>query len=245
MEDNYITYEAYSDCFFRDKKYTLQLDHENIKRIEVEATTDDKSQYKRGKLTLKFILFDSIKDRSLAKKICQRKVVEFLNSLTYITGRSFYKYEEVDSSYALHVNINYSEIGGIMEVFSNFSDENFEKVGRKIKNGKAKSYLYKLYRAAMNNNDSFTKFMLLYGLFYHMFRTQNEVDRFIWGIDDTEVEMDSTRGNGTKETIYTYLRNQVGHTQVDSNFDEVVVKMSNCVQKLSYYVKKAIKSRLV
>ncbi|MNF00567.1 hypothetical protein D3C80_1994140 [compost metagenome] len=98
----------------------------------------------------------------------------------------------------------------------------------------------------MNNRDLFTRYMLLYGILYFIYRSQPKVDEFIWSTNNNEKEYKSTlKKKKEPETIYTYLRNQVGHTQKNSDLNEVVKQMSIHVNQLMEYVKKAIKKKLL
>lgn len=77
---------------------------------------------------------------------------------------------------------------------------------------------YTLFRAAMNNEDVVVKYMFLYQtlLFKHMnnngYESQNSVDKFIISHFSEDKHMyQKWNDTGRSETIYTRLRNQVGH----------------------------------
>lgn len=241
---NYIVYEAYSETIFGEMACDIDINKDSIKQIEIEVTNVENSNPPKGKLIAKFVLDDEIKDRDKAFDLCNTKMVELLNALAYRTEKTFYNYEVADSSFAMHIRIGHSDVTGTIQVRHAFSEKDFEKAGKKIKNGKAKSYLFKLYRAALSHQDSFTRFMLLYGVIYQIFQRQDAVDSFIRYKDPTVEQRTSTKNNNVQETIFTYLRNQVGHTQEDSDFEKVVEEMGVHVQRLSYFVKEAIKSKL-
>ncbi|RQN12311.1 hypothetical protein EHW71_03580 [Clostridium butyricum] len=77
---------------------------------------------------------------------------------------------------------------------------------------------YNLFRAAMNNEDVVVKYMFLYQIlsFKHLnsngFESQNIVDDFIKSKFTEDKHMfQRWSDSGREETIYTRLRNQVGH----------------------------------
>ncbi|KOY17874.1 hypothetical protein [Paenibacillus xylanivorans] len=79
-------------------------------------------------------------------------------------------------------------------------------------------------------------------------KDQPEVDKFI--IEERPEEQEfkkrstkrNKRGERSRkfETRFTWLRNQVGHTQENSEITEVINKMKNCYKELQEIVKIAI-----
>lgn len=133
-----------------------------------------------------------------------------------------------------------------------FTEEDKSKMERKISQVRFEPYK-RLYRAAMRNKDDIARFMFLYSLLYQVLgvSAQWKIDRYIrsesckrWYKE--EEDMQSTRyptDPDKKETIYTWLRNQVGHTQSNSEIKSVEGIIQVKVNELSCILKQAINER--
>jgi hypothetical protein len=126
------------------------------------------------------------------------------------------------------------------------------------KSDKTNHVYYDLYRQAINHDDDLGKFMFLYSLLMLVLKTdyQSEVDKFIVKAkkDEKKLKQRSTKlieqKDGTRkrskrlETRFTWLRNQVGHTQEDSEITKAINEMKDCYKVLKEIVKQAIKENL-
>jgi len=133
-----------------------------------------------------------------------------------------------------------------------FTEEDKSKMEREISQVRFEPYK-RLYRAAMRNKDDIARFMFLYSLLYQVLgvSAQWKIDRYIrsesckrWYKE--EEDMQSTRyptDPDKKETIYTWLRNQVGHTQSNSEIKSVEGIIQVKVNELSCILKQAINER--
>ncbi|WP_374148935.1 methylamine utilization protein MauJ [Priestia megaterium] len=130
-----------------------------------------------------------------------------------------------------------------------FTEEDKSKMEQEISQVKFEPYK-RLYRAAMRNKDDVARFMFLYSLLYQVLdvSAQWKIDEYIrsesckrWYRE--EEDMQSTRyptNSDKKETIYTWLRNQVGHTQSNSQIKSVAGIIQVKVNELSCILKQAI-----
>jgi hypothetical protein len=103
----------------------------------------------------------------------------------------------------------------------------------------------RLYRAAMRTVDQLGKFMLLYGILYDLLKSQKKIDELIKREEPGVEERASTRKGKDNETIYTWLRNQIGHPQKDTNLSKVEIEISRVCDKLAYIVNNVINKGIV
>lgn len=78
-----------------------------------------------------------------------------------------------------------------------------------------------LYRAALNVKEPLARFMLLYGILLQIFRDdQKKVDDCICGLRPNTLLLETR--NGYKETMFSELRNKVGHPRSDWSIESLV-----------------------
>jgi hypothetical protein len=110
---------------------------------------------------------------------------------------------------------------------------------------------YGLFRSAMNSSSQTEKFVHLYNVLLMLFDDkQEDVDVFIVGqepsVKQTPDPPDSPKRKRKKsktdwkETIYTRLRNEMGHPRMGVNLDETKREMADQVHGLIKLVKRAI-----
>lgn len=118
-----------------------------------------------------------------------------------------------------------------------------------------------LYRNAMQNLDKVGRFILLYSVLLTFKDTNNQtkIDNYIFELDTTVQLMDSTDSNKKerdlkykksklppgKETIYTWLRNAIGHTKEDYcqfgfTWEQIEILISQHVDPFAEIVRKAL-----
>ncbi|OPH52184.1 hypothetical protein BC351_33160 [Paenibacillus ferrarius] len=123
---------------------------------------------------------------------------------------------------------------------------------------KRSSHVYKrLYRNVLQIADPIARFMLLYSLLQLALEADNQkgVDDFIrittWY--NSSLDRITTRtGANFKETIYSWLRNAVGHTQESYiiggrsySFEEILEEIDSFVDTLSLITRQAIEANKI
>lgn len=89
--------------------------------------------------------------------------------------------------------------------------------------------------------DPISKFTLYYSLLSILKGKQEKVDEFIESVDKDVTKRETTRKDiDFEETIYTYLRNQVGHVQEDTELDLLTCEIRNNVEGLRKILKLAL-----
>jgi hypothetical protein len=135
-----------------------------------------------------------------------------------------------------------------------FTIEQITKMETEITQCKIEPYK-RLYRAALQNVDPIARFMFLYSILFDVLDAENDwgqytVDSFIRKHckevykrteDKKSKKLPQNKKQPRMETIYTWLRNQVGHTQSDSEILEVGRIIEEKLGDISMIVKKAIK----
>lgn len=100
-----------------------------------------------------------------------------------------------------------------------------------------------LFYSAMSIHDSTAKYIFLYSILLQKYanykQPQKEIDEYIRESVGEIEEKESTK-HGNMETIYTWLRNQVGHTHENSDISEIRTKIEKHVHGFSELVKRAI-----
>jgi hypothetical protein len=123
---------------------------------------------------------------------------------------------------------------------------------------KRNSNVYKrLYRNVLQIADPIARFMLLYSLMQLALgaESQKELDNFIKISKWYNASLDrvtTRKGSDIKETIYSWLRNAIGHTQEtyviegkEYNFEEILEELDQFVDTLSLITKQAIENRKI
>lgn len=113
------------------------------------------------------------------------------------------------------------------------------------------NYYYEMYRSAIKNKDVVARYMFLYNIILQICNDkQNRVDAFIVdkiGADRSEYKSGpicNKKGEHIKETVFTRLRNEVGHARKGTNADATRVEMNMKVDELSELVRKAIVEKI-
>ncbi|MGC9934864.1 hypothetical protein [Priestia aryabhattai] len=112
-----------------------------------------------------------------------------------------------------------------------------------IENGGYLINSYKrLFRTSLQMKDPISKFILLYStLILKVGPAQSQVDAYISAQEPSVMFKASTRsGGGPDETIYTYLRNQIGHTQPSTNVNQISEEVKSILEKFEIIVKSAL-----
>ncbi|ASS75784.1 hypothetical protein CIG75_12835 [Tumebacillus algifaecis] len=112
----------------------------------------------------------------------------------------------------------------------------------------------RLYRAAMQCVDPVAKFMFLYSILYEIVNLntneskQGKVDKYIRKnyrnkpslYQKDEDKPTRKKGCNFKETIYTYIRNEIGHTDDGVHINDTTRRAAENCRRLAEIVQKAI-----
>jgi hypothetical protein len=99
--------------------------------------------------------------------------------------------------------------------------------------------LYTLYRSSINQSDPVARFMFLYSILLQLHDDkQKQVDDFIR--EEAPNVPQSSSPKGGMETVFTRLRNEVGHSRVGTTPEQTRRETANNVMGLQNLVRKAI-----
>jgi hypothetical protein len=105
--------------------------------------------------------------------------------------------------------------------------------------------LYSAYQFAINQSDAVARFMFLYNILLQLHGdAQRQVDNFIRQEEPNVPQSPSPRYPNVTETVYTRLRNEVGHTRAGTTSERTRREMEDNLATLQALVKTAI-SRVV
>jgi len=125
------------------------------------------------------------------------------------------------------------------------SSDRIEEFVRQIRNSSIdRNYYCSLYRFAFQSIDPISQFMILYGVLPELtksgiYQSQKQVDDFI-RTNEKGVREKPSRKSKRMETIYTYLRNEIGHPPTGKKVEDIRDEIKTKVSGLSALVKKAI-----
>lgn len=213
MEKYYIEYFIPVQFICLQNIISFSVKNKNIRIVELRQIED-------SRLSLNFYFYNSI-DFYKAKNQCDNELKNILNKIAFeyelaSVGEAYYSGNSNLDKYTSFCEINVSTILAKPE------DENKLKECLKDKVEYSSRY-YDMFRLAMQSTDVVNRYMFLYLILLDMRGPyQNKVDEYIikcseeLGIDPQnkvwQLKRKDKSGNNIKETIFTYLRNQVGHT---------------------------------
>jgi hypothetical protein len=200
-----------------------------------------------GKMSIKFILESNINSNEDAFNVTQEVVKDVVNLLfTNVVGRFGIPSRE---KYSLNgmgpIAVNSITLQNVVTV------DLPENISQVLETGLNNNTLlanlkndpiHRLYRDAMRTDDTTSRFMFLYGTLLAIEPTQPRVDRLILS-EDSSVEMRSStnpRNPSHMETKYTWLRNQIGHTNAGTNLNEVENEIAGVCKEFAEIVKSII-----
>lgn len=102
--------------------------------------------------------------------------------------------------------------------------------------------LYSAYRFVLNQSDAVVRFMFLYNILLQICGDdQGKIDDFIRRkIPDVAQSQSPYHNRGVKETVYTRLRNEVGHRRAGTYLEQTRTEIEGNVANFQALVKKAI-----
>lgn len=218
----------------------LILEYEKDGVSTIEITTNESNT-----IYFKFNLFESIDSLETAQQVAQQPLEHIINLLIYKYG---YIVRQVELDRFNNQVFGYSRI-----TFSanETVGDNLEglKIGLEdieLLNKLKTNMKFHLFKSAIYIQDPFGKFMFLYSILYDILKNQNNVETFIKenhnGIELRKRIKTNFDGNEkeVEETIFTWIRNHIGHTHTTTNMEEVKGNIDKYLQSLVNLVKKAI-----
>jgi hypothetical protein len=121
-------------------------------------------------------------------------------------------------------------------------DESRHKLARLLEQPLARPDLYSAYRFAINENDDVARFMFLYNILLQLNHDkQARVEAFIREVIPDVEEYEDPRSNKIgKETVFTRLRNEVGHARKGTTPEQTRALIEGHVAALQTLVRTAI-----
>jgi hypothetical protein len=105
--------------------------------------------------------------------------------------------------------------------------------------------LYSAYRFALNQSDAVARYMFLYNILLQLHSdAQRQVDDFIRQEEPNVPQSPNPLNANVMETVYTRLRNEIGHTRAGTTPEQTRSEMEDHIAALQTLVKTAI-SRVV
>jgi hypothetical protein len=218
----------------------LKLDYgkDGVSTIEISAKNSNTIYFK-------FNLFESIDLLETAQQVAQQPLEHIVNLLIYKYG---YIVRQVELDRFNNQVFGYSRItiSSHMTVGDNLEGLKVGLEDIELLNKLKNNMKFHLFKSAIYIQDPFGKFMFLYSILYDILGNQNNVETFIKeNYKDIELRkriktyFDGTE-NEVEETIFTWIRNHIGHTHKTTNMEEVKGNINKYLESLVNLVKKAI-----
>ncbi len=221
---------------------------QSVSRILLEATTE-------GDLKISFFVSD-VESANDACRLTQGTVVDIIDKLSFELGVPISNPQlsgatvthEIESEKGSNSKI--LDVHGIDTVTFSCRVEIVQKLGLEAINN-TRTFLKKkdisnfryfpVFRSALNNDDPVVRFMMLYKILLHKFGdNQREVDQFIRVSEPGVPETPRPDKPEIMETVYTRLRNEIGHVRPSAVPEQTRNEIANWVNHLVGLVKKAI-----
>ncbi|OMF40342.1 methylamine utilization protein MauJ [Paenibacillus peoriae] len=239
--DNYIIYSAKSVSLLQEGEFSIVPSATEISVMKVktlnEPISDPKNAPKNGKVIISVYFSKGISFES-AKKMGDKLADQFFNHFSYAKdiglGRSEYiRSSFVESEIISRMEVNYS-------IISPIESSDIENVLESLENNNLNLNYMKLYRTALNNTDPIAEFMILYSILEFILpgRGQPKVCRFAMRHGYKKDHYNKSKKR--QECLFTWLRNKIGHTDGDVDFEQVKTLMSQNNRKLAELTKSAI-----
>jgi hypothetical protein len=234
---NVIEYEVavneYVEILFQKEFVIIPESHVTVSEIRIVPAQEVTAP--PCKLRIQFYLKQAVKKKELPPEI-EQYLNYILDSLAFEHGLSIAIIRRVGGFYVT--------AHGVAK--RGFTEEHISNLERQLSVVKNEPYKG-LYKAALQNTDSVARFMFLYSILFDVLKAavQSDVDKYIrsqTGYDSNE-DRKSTRNPTKMETIFTWLRNQVGHTQTDSEINQINSLIQTIINNFSNIVKEAISKR--
>lgn len=228
----------------------VQFSHHNkyVRKVELKALEGNKD-----KMNVTFFLV-GIDELKKAKSITIELMKDIINVLSFRFNWI------IGDPHCYQYNINgttFHEIEGHAAISSHFNEEFENQYGDletwlsdpKLTKFLSENIYFRLYKEARKIEDPVLSFMFLYSILYYLKGSQAEVDNFI-SVMEKDVEWKESldirkQEKNQEETIYTWLRNYIGHTGEDTDLSEIINQIIIKNQLFFNLVKTAIKEDLM
>ncbi|MCM3567866.1 hypothetical protein [Neobacillus mesonae] len=220
--------------------HEIKLTGLNFPIIEINMTRENPNS-----VIFCFIVEDGLDIENL-KIITKEKLIELIDLLLYKYNVVFYDF------YLSKIELNESDAIGQtrfdmqIKIYQEISEVNKKELQNLIRDKHLIHSIqsktnFQLFKEAMRVREEIGQFVILYSILIDLKGPQQfKVDNFIKSAEKNVELRTSTKNENQKETIYTWIRNQLGHTQKTSDLKEVRILVSNNIGKFIRIVKKAI-----
>ena len=220
--------------------------HSLVEKVRIEAMD--------GKLKIRFFVLN-VTSCDEAYQLTQSMVDGILDKLSFILGVPIHsarysggsiEREVVAENGSKSVEVQGTGVIGLMVsalLIRKLSPELVENLRRNMEREDIPGTEYlNQFRFALQSPDPVTRFMFLYSILLAIFDdSQKEVDDFIREVEPTVSVTPRPDRPDIYETIYTRLRNEVGHHRPNVNPANTKKEMARLLPKLIDLVRKAIK----
>lgn len=203
------------------------------------------SVYIEAKDSVLLVRFDSLIQHSSSdlEMITEVELERILDKISFLHSVTFNKYFDVKK--CIDGKISYSNIlPGSYEITKPpLTIDQSNQLKQFLEEDTDDTTLLGMYRFSLTNNNEMEQFMLLYGIIYMLYSNQERVDNFIkegLGYVSAEEKESGNPHRTSMETIYTWLRNQIGHLSINTDINDVREKIKNKLPSFREIVKKAI-----
>jgi len=254
MMNKFIEFTGYSNLPIC--KEIMEVDFSAAQNeVECMVITFD-SKENTGTITVRIEFNENIEFYS-AKRIAEKKAGQIVRGIIFTSGIQIYGIELTSQNFTKFKSGS-SDLLMSITVPIKLNATHLNEIQSFIQSDRFDHVYYDLYSQALNHDDDLGKFMFLYSLLMLVIKAENqpEVDGFILTAkpEEEEYKQQSTKLIKQKdgsfkrsdrfETRFTWLRNQVGHTQEDSDITNVINEMKSCHEASKEIVKHAIQENI-
>jgi hypothetical protein len=243
----YINYSADIEGIIFES-FELETDHHLIESLILNMSGD------RKKIILEFsVNTDSIEQ---ARELSQETSDKVINGLRFFynakvgklsSGQKTLEVLNDDGSKTPHIYAEFTESCGVSVTLTRHLDQLDPRLIALVNSDDQKNFLYNQFGFAMQIDDPVARYMLLYSILLQTKGDwQKEVDRFILNKEPkVETFQPPEKSRPPKsppqdETIYTKLRNEIGHVREGATFKETCQEIESKVKGLEHLTRLAI-----
>ena len=236
MGDIVITYEAKIDVTFKEKLELAPFFIEEISKIIISPI---------GKGGIKFDFYTTFNEIDEALNATQIALRHFEKVFYFKESKKLHSIElkmAVLDGKNIRINDRIFMRDSIrMEV----TQDGFHHLKEHLLNSSLYSNDYiDLYLGISKLDDKIAIYVMYYSILTSIFGTQKNVDRYIKNQEPNVLIVPSTKANSNvKETIYSNVRNRIGHTDTNTNIQFVSTNVEKLLPNLTNLVYNAIFNR--
>jgi hypothetical protein len=195
------------------------------------------------------VYFNSVETRERGEKIAEELAISTLNKLSYLHALAIGK-EQITSNNLIDIQAGNHVlmpctgsvvlVGEASRMLLSIQPATLKAQLEQITTSRTE--LFGLFRSARLSLSPVEEFMHLYNILLMLFRdVQPDVDAFIVNENPGVPQTPDPRPHVNRmETVYTRLRNELGHHRVSVNLDNTKAEMSRRVSELASLAKRAI-----